>query len=203
MGVYLTSDLHLGHRLVSDLRGFTTIAQHDDAVLASITAPLTSADDLWILGDLSGGGRAAEDRALDLLAQVRVETGARLHLVEGNHDSVASIHRNGWKQQERFRAVFVSIQAFARRRGPYGTAVLFSHYPYQGDGPGRGDGRYRYARVPDTGAWLVHGHTHDSERRSGPREIHVGWDAWRRLVEWGEIEEIICGETEDSHARKL
>lgn len=191
MTIYLTSDPHFGHELVAGLRGFETVNEHDDAVLDSFYRVLYATDDLWILGDLSGGGRRAEERALDLLRGVVRDTGVRLHLVEGNHDSCASIHRDGWKRQRRFLEVFESVHAFVRRRGPERAPVLLSHYPYEGDGPERGPERYGYARLKDTGAWLLHGHTHQTERVTGLRQIHVGWDAWRRPVVWDEIEKII------------
>lgn len=191
MTIYLTSDPHFGHQLVSDLRGFPNVNEHDGRVLESYTRGIGTGDDLWILGDLSGGGRRAEDRALEILLALRATTGVRLHLVEGNHDSCASIHRDGWKRQGTFLSVFESVHAFVRRRGPGRVPVLMSHYPYEGDGPERGPERYGYARLKDTGAWLLHGHTHQTERVSGLRQIHVGWDAWRRPVAWDEIEKII------------
>ena len=195
MTVYLTSDPHFGHELVAGLRGFDSTKMHDVEILQSYYLQAGAGDDLWVLGDLSGGGRATEERALDLLTMYRDTSGARLHLVEGNHDSCASIHRDGWKRQRRFLDVFESVHAFARRRGPERVPVLLSHYPYAGDGPERGPERYGYARLKDTGAWLLHGHTHQTEKVSGPRQIHVGWDAWRRPVAWDEIEKIIRSES--------
>lgn len=189
--VYVTSDPHFGHKLVSEIRGFSSTEEHDAAVLQSYHLQAGAGDDLWILGDLSGGGRVAEERALDLLAEYRDVSGARLHLVEGNHDSCSSIHRDGWKRQALFLEVFESVHAFVRRRGSNRVPVLLSHYPYAGDGPERGPERYGYARLKDTGAWLLHGHTHQSERISGPRQVHVGWDAWRRPVAWDEVDKII------------
>lgn len=190
MTIYVTSDPHFGHELVAGLRGFTSTGVHDSAVLDSYYR-LREGDDLWILGDLSGGGRRAEERALEILHTYREISGVRLHLVEGNHDSCASIHRDGWKRQRRFLEVFESVSAFARRRGPERTPVLMSHYPYTGDHAE--EDRYAWARLRDTSTWLLHGHTHRAERVSGPRQVHVGWDAWRRPVTWGEIEDTIKG----------
>lgn len=191
MTVYLTSDLHFGHKRVSEIRGFATTHDHDNAIYESLDQ-LRKGDDLWILGDLSAS-TTGESIARARLAVLRGATGTRLHLIEGNHDRCSSIHRDGWKHQPRFLEVFDSVQAYARRRGPERAPVLMSHYPYAsaGDGPGRGAARYLEYRLPDMGHWLCHGHTHQSERVSGPRSIHVGWDAWRRPVRWDEIETII------------
>ena len=193
MTLYLTSDPHLGHAKVAELRGYANAETHDLAVMHSYAETLTPNDDLWILGDISSGSSTGERHALATLAQLAEETGARLHLVAGNHDSCSPIHRNAWRRHAVFLAVFESVQSLARRRGPDRRDVLMSHYPYPaaGDGPHRPGARYQYARVPDGPAWLLHGHTHQPERLSGPRSIHVGWDAWRRPVPWHEIETLI------------
>ncbi len=183
MSVYLTSDLHFGHALVSGLRGFTNTDDHDDAVMASLSG-LGPDDQLWILGDLAVGVRG-EQIAFERLATLP----CTLHLIEGNHDRVSALHRDSWKHQRRFLELFSSVQAYARRRGPGRSSVLLSHYPYQGDHTQTD--RYSQYRLVDEGLWLCHGHTHQSERRSGPRQIHVGWDAWRRPVLWDEVLQLI------------
>lgn len=198
MTIFLTSDPHFGHRKVAEIRGFDSTEEHDRAVLRSYYQAVGGRDDLWILGDLSAGGRAQEDRALGLLDIIRKEKGTRLHLITGNHDSASPVHRDGWRRQRSFLEVFDSVQAYARRRGPGRIPVFLSHFPYaaQGDGPHREGARYLEHRLPDMGHWLVHGHTHQSEQVSGPRSIHVGFDAWRRPVAWSEIEQIIEKEKE-------
>lgn len=186
MTMYLTSDLHFGHKLVSEIRGFESTDEHDSALMTEIMDVMTDVDHLWILGDISVSKRA-EEYALGLLAEVP----GVLHLVCGNHDSVSAIHRDGWKRQKRFMEVFASVQEFARRRGPDGVDVLMSHYPYAGDLADAD--RYMQYRLRDEGAWLVHGHTHDSSGglRSGATMLHVGWDAHWGLVKWSDIENEI------------
>lgn len=192
MTVFLSSDPHFGHLKVASIRGFATTQAHDDDVYGSYRRTLKGGDDLWILGDLSAN-RAGEEQALEMLWVLKRDTGARLHLVSGNHDSVSGIHRDGYKHQKRFMLTFDSVQDFARKRGPNREKVMLSHYPFAaaGDGPHREGARYLEYRLPDLGDWLLHGHTHQPERVSGPRSIHVGWDAWQRPVSWGEIEQII------------
>ena len=51
--------------------------------------------------------------------------------------------------------------------------------------------RYMQWRLPDMGHFLLHGHTHSTEKRTSAREIHVGWDAWRRMVAEHELAAII------------
>lgn len=70
------------------------------------------------------------------------------------------------------------------RRRIADQVVLLSHFPY--GNRDRGAPRYLQYRLPDLGEWLLHGHTHSNERQLG-KEIHVGWDAWGRLVSEDEI----------------
>lgn len=106
---------------------------------------------------------------------------------------MSSIHRNGYKKQAEWLQVFDSVQQFGRVRVEK-QDILMSHYPYvhQGDGPGRNalGGRYLEYRLPDMGIPLIHAHTHHLNPFDGStfgREICVSWDAWGRLVNYGDI----------------
>ncbi len=52
MSLWFTSDLHLGHTLVAENRGFETPRLHDNAILDALSK-VPADDELWILGDLS------------------------------------------------------------------------------------------------------------------------------------------------------
>jgi len=206
--VFFTSDLHIGHLKVAEDRGFYSTDEHDEYVLGSLIDQTQVGDQVWILGDLTVGGKAAEDRALAMLS---VSMGGRsLHLIPGNHDSCHPMaNRNSHNRIKAFYEVFDSVQLFARRRIG-GQKVLLSHFPYEGDHTEQDRGVQ--FRLQDEGEWLLHGHTHSHERFSKPesvvmydserdtlvgrprlRQIHVGWDAWSRLVTLEELEEIIDG----------
>ncbi len=197
MARYWISDLHLGHSKVAEIRGFDTVEEHDEAVLAPLRA-LRPGDHVWVLGDLSSSRPSEQQAALAALAQ----NPADLHLIAGNHDAVSSANRDGYKHQRAYLEVFESVQQFGRL-AIAGKQVLMSHYPYarSGDGPGRGKGRHLEYRLPDQGKLLIHGHTETHmarvERVYGPpgaspawddREVPdlqqfcVSWDAHRRLV---------------------
>lgn len=191
MARYWIADLHLGHAKTAEMRGFNGVNDHDRTIIAQLDK-LTADDEVWVLGDISSGRPEGEAEALELLLDVRAD----LHLIAGNHDSVSSIHRNGYKQQRRWLEVFETVQQFGRVR-LNGRNVLMSHYPYtrSGDGPGRGEARYAEYRLPDAGLPLIHGHTHqdaphmqlDPEKWFGigltdHMQFCVSWDARRRLV---------------------
>ena len=172
---YITSDPHLGHQRVAELRGYSSVESHNEAWMDSCSA-LRKGDQLWILGDLTGGGRLAE--ALNLLGRLP----AGLHLVLGNHDQAHPMHRDSHRRMGLYYPTFTSVQLHARK-SIAGTRVLLSHYPYTGD---RGPDRDTQWRLPDEGRPLLHGHTHVplalSKSLKGTHQIHVGWDTWHRPV---------------------
>ena len=70
---WFTSDLHLGHPFVAELRGYGSgendVDRHDATILNNLTDALNPGDTLWVLGDISSGWGPQEERALDLLAE--------------------------------------------------------------------------------------------------------------------------------------
>lgn len=52
MSVFFTSDLHLGHKLAANLRGFNSIQEHDEQILQNLEDALHKKDKLFILGDI-------------------------------------------------------------------------------------------------------------------------------------------------------
>lgn len=170
--VWFTSDLHLGHRLVAKLRGFGedehSTTAHDAAVFDGWTACVRDDDQVWVLGDVALTDHETALQRIGSLPGVK-------HLVTGNHDPCHPMHREAHKWQRRYMDVFASVQTAARRRIA-GQDVLLSHFPYTVD---RGfEVRYSQWRLPDLGLHLLHGHTHQPERVTSPREVHVGLDAW-------------------------
>ena len=193
MTVWFTSDLHLRHARLVEIRGFgAEIDAHDESILDAMGAAVGSGDQLWILGDVTVGGRAAEDWALRALHEFSRKRNVELHLIPGNHDSCHPMaNRNSHLRQRVFLDTFASVQLFARRKVA-GRTVLLSHFPYTGDHTEEDRG-VKY-RLQDGGDWLLHGHTHQSavlDPAVHPRQIHVGWDSWRRPVHVDEVAEII------------
>lgn len=167
MSVWFTSDLHLGHRFVSSLRGFVSVEDHDAAITDNWNALVQPKDQIWLLGDLT---LSNPTRALAVIADL---PGTK-HFIAGNHDACHPNHRESHKWQAKFLEVFDSVQPFARRKVA-GQDVLLSHFPYAADHTETA--RYTQWRLRDEGAWLLHGHTHTAVKQRG-KELHVGVDAW-------------------------
>lgn len=169
--IFYTSDVHIGHRLVSGLRGFENTDDHDRTLGERWDEMVTEQDTVYVLGDISINGG---DRALDWIMDRR----GTKHLVSGNHDPVHPMHRTATKYLPKFLRAFDTVQPFLRRKLA-GEDVLLSHFPYAswGDGQERPGSRYDQYRLPDMGLRLLHGHTHGQERAHG-HSLHVGVDAW-------------------------
>lgn len=205
-GVWFTSDLHIGHKKVAQLRATEAMValenvfdpacavEWHDRWLASCWDYVVGKDDqVWVLGDLSLRGARSEARALEWISK----RPGHKHLIAGNHDGIHPMHRDSHKRFPAYMAVFDSVQMAARRRvtvsGEKGghVDVLLSHFPYAGDH--LGVDRYPEWRLKDAGNYLLHGHTHSSDVGSWhPKQIHVGVDAWKHgPVSLDQITEMI------------
>ena len=125
-----------------------------------------------VLGDLAV--TTNRDRLAEVLDRIGNLPGTK-HLILGNHDTAHPKHRDAHRHQRTYLRVFESVQVMARRRID-GVEVMLSHYPYAGDHTV--DDRDIQYRLRDAGRWLVHGHVHAVDRVTGPRQVHVGLDAW-------------------------
>lgn len=153
--MYFTSDLHLGHKKMLEVRPFDTMLEHDDYIINQLKK-VNPRSEIWILGDIACG---EEDYALDRLSNVP----ATLHLVSGNHDSVFPYHRNAHKQQKKFLEVFESVQSIARVHFG-GRKVMLHHLP----GP---------TPISRTEA-MLHGHTHSKDKITYFNSVNVAVEAW-------------------------
>jgi calcineurin-like phosphoesterase family protein len=51
--IWFTSDLHLGHKLHATKRGFSSVEEHNHAVISKLYSTVGKRDKLFIIGDLS------------------------------------------------------------------------------------------------------------------------------------------------------
>jgi len=180
--VWFTADTHFSHELVAGLRGFDSAEEHDRHVVEVWNSMIEDGDVVWHLGDVSISGSLR--RWTPWVAHLN---GTR-HLIAGNHDGCHPMHRNSHKMQADYLMHFDSVQTMARRRIE-GREVLLSHFPYDGDHTE--DQRMTQYRLRNQGVPLLHGHTHSAEKVTfapgSTRQVHVGWDAWKRPVSLQEV----------------
>ena len=170
---WYTADLHIGHRLMAEKRGFVDPGEHDAELARRWDAVVSESDVVWVLGDVSAGGRRSQRRAVAWIAE---RPGVK-HLIAGNHDAVHPMHPDAHRIARDYLEAFASVQQTASRTLD-GNRVLLSHFPYiDSDDPDDTHNRFDQWRLPFRGSWLLHGHTH-SARKVGNYAIHVGLDAW-------------------------
>lgn len=153
---YISSDLHLGHQLVSELRGFATTTEHDDAILRQLW-DLPSGSTFICLGDIS----VHEDAyALEKLTEVKAARDLTLILTPGNHDQVHPKFQPAVQMEwmSRYQEVFdlISLNLQIRRKK---EAYLFNHYPALMN---RTASKNAVRWAPHANRWtgIIHGHTH-------------------------------------------
>lgn len=172
--VFYWSDLHLGHKKVAELRGFSTTEDHDATIIDAWAATVTPRDTVWILGDLTAGGSRDTLNALQSIGKL---PGTK-RLITGNHDRLHPINRPRASDYPAWLETFATIDSAARIK-LHGTSVLLNHFPYDGDHTG--EDRHGQWRLRNLGAPLIHGHVHD-EWRIRDNMLNVGVDHWPTLV---------------------
>lgn len=188
---WFTSDLHLGHRRVSTLRGFSDPDEHDRVVLDNLRAVLVPGDMLWCLGDLNVGAPETRERALSLLGDLFRDAGIAAHLIAGNHDACHPMHRKGYLLQSEYLKVFASVQPYQRLTWA-GREVWLSHFPRPGLDHEGMESRNDNIRLDVP--WLVHGHLHSASPVTGDGMVDVGLDAWGlRPVHQATVQDTLFG----------
>lgn len=203
---WFTSDQHIGHKLVAEIRGFyhehpqagefgvpgrVPDTEEHDRVLAEKWDKVVSPDDtVFVLGDISINPK--RDNAFEWFQ----ERPGKKHLIAGNHDSVHPMHSKALQAQQdpQWRDTFVTINSWVRLK-MLGRTVLLSHFPYDGEGSRDIEDRNTEYRLKDSGFPLLHGHTHAKHQAHasalGSPMLHVGVDAWgldlvpeSTVIEW-------------------
>lgn len=82
--IYLTSDTHFNHDrgFIFEPRGFKTVQEMNEAIVARWNAVVNSDDEVYHLGDVMLGGSDYES-GLNYLKQLN----GKIHIVVGNHDT--------------------------------------------------------------------------------------------------------------------
>ena len=173
MTTYYTADLHLSHANIIRFcdRPFSSIEEHDQALVDNWNDTVGPDDDVFVLGDFAMGTIA---ESLPLVARLN----GFVHLIPGNHDRCWTGHG---PQAERWVQKYLDA-GFGQIHEPssvhLGSQVvaLAHHFPFAGADPT--DNRYEDQRPLDDGTrLLIHGHVHEKWKRKG-RMINVGVDQW-------------------------
>lgn len=166
------SDLHLGDEKVARLRGFSCAEEHDEAVIDTWRRSVPGDHvRVHVVGDVSKGGRAAEDRAFEIIDGLPGQP----ILYPGNHCRTHPMHSTWINRMAEAMQVFVAVQIYGMVKID-GHEVMISHLPYYGDHDHTGE-RYTQWRPKDEGRYLVCGHVHN-DWAICDKQINVGYEHW-------------------------
>ena len=169
MTTFFTADLHLGEPdvMARCRRPWSSIDEHDAAIIARINDRVDAQDELYILGDVS-----AVDDPDWLRTRLDAITCKNRWLIVGNHDTPTLIAAGSFLGHAAYREIVAN-----------GHRCCLSHYPMLDWN--KGD-EYYATHEPDTLALMLHGHIHscgNGENRQNAREgiwrYDVGVDANR------------------------
>lgn len=173
---FFTADLHLGHDrpFIYKSRGFTSIEEHDTAIINNINSMVAASDSFYILGDLMLGDN---NRGIQNLGQIRCEN---VFVVSGNHDSIARLRL----YEEELGFVILGHAHLVKITNK--RSLMLSHYPMAT--ANFDDDKKTWERI-----YNLCGHTH-SPYKINPttRSIQVGVDAWNNYpVALEEIQNLL------------
>lgn len=161
-GVFFTSDLHLGHDMAAQLRGFfgggTAVLEHDHTIISMLQMQLDKRTVLYVLGDV-----AMDPKRLPMIQQLP----GRKILVRGNHDEYPLMHY--------LAAGFEEVHGLMRYK-----QLWLSHPPIHPQE------MYR-AKANVHG----HIHYTAQHQQPPFPFINVNWDFWGRAVTLDEVKAIV------------
>lgn len=164
MNMFITSDLHFGHKSIlkfcANTRPFVDLDDMRQKIVDEINTLCDPLDTLYHLGDLYFGKSQEELR--EILSQIK----CRLHFVKGNHD-----YSNHVKVMKEFGLVDDYLEYKHN-----GTFIVMSHYPMT------------FWNKAHYGSVHLFGHMHGRYQSPG-RSIDVGYDAHGRILS---LEEAIA-----------
>ncbi|PDT51118.1 MULTISPECIES: metallophosphoesterase family protein [Sinorhizobium] len=147
--IYFTSDTHFGEPRVLniDRRPFSSLADHDAALIANWNDTVSPEDEIWHLGDFASKQKGFAE---DLLTRLN----GRKHLIVGNNDSLATVEASGWQSIQHYAELTVD-----------GHLLILCHYPF------------RTWNQMGKQSVNLHGHSHGRLKPLLPRQFDVGVDA--------------------------
>lgn len=172
---FFSSDHHFFHPKIAELRGFSSVEEHDERLIQIHNSVVRKDDFVVFCGDFTVDSAG---KNIEKLSSVVGRLNGDLHLVLGNHDAGHPLHKDGHKYMWNYYvAGFKSVSMMSRVKIG-GRSLLISHFPYEGDHTP--EDRHTQYRLRNEGLTLIHGHTHKRSiltYAEDTLQIHVGVDA--------------------------
>ncbi len=113
--IFFTSDTHFTDTRVLkiDRRPFSTMAEHDAALIANWNAVVGVEDEIWHLGDFASSKYGDPDEFLGRLNGVK-------HLIIGNNDPECVVRTKAWASVQHYAELTLN-----------GHLIILCHYPFR------------------------------------------------------------------------
>ena len=158
--IYITSDLHLGHRNIIKYcnRPFQDIHEMNKCIIDTINNTVNIDDSLYILGDFAFRGKDPIEYRNRIICK-------NIHIITGNHDREKDFTKYLVSEENSYG--FSSVQP-VKEIIHCNQKIFLSHYPH------------RSWPASHKGSWMCYGHCHsklDHEDRASYRlTLDVGVD---------------------------
>lgn len=158
MGIYLTSDLHLGHDkdFIYKPRGFNSVDEANESIISNWNSIINEDDLIYVLGDLTLGDIETN---IKLIEQLK----GKLFVIVGNHDTDNRLNYYSTCHN------IIDIQ-YAYRIKYRKKLFWLSHYPTNtsndysvSDSNNKIDTTIKNRIRKEPTVWNLHGHTHSNE----------------------------------------
>lgn len=175
---FVTSDLHFGHKRILDFckntRQWNNVDEMTEGLIDNWNNTVSSADTIYILGDLSFYTRAKTEAILQRL-------NGNKYLVFGNHDGVL---------REQWAAKYFMHRCDLLRHKLFEHDVVMCHYSLR---------RWEKCHY---GSIHLFGHEHGNDIGATGRCMDVGWDAHGKILNVEEVvEELSKKEVLEHHGK--
>ena len=159
--VWFSSDLHAGHQrdFLYVPRGFSSIEEHDEAIIDNINEVVAPEDTLYLLGDLMLGDNEEGARKL---RQIQCKD---IRVIRGNHDTDTRVRLYEY-------SLGYQMLGYAAPAKFNGKNFMLSHYPMATT-------NFDFEKKPWERVYNLCGHSHTKEKWDPATDsIHVELDAW-------------------------
>lgn len=147
--VWFTSDMHFGHQLLADIRGFDSVAQMDETLVEQWNACVGETDHVYHLGDFAFGNA-------DYVRAIARNLRGKMFFVRGNHDHTFP------RQTKNYAVDMLADLTFRKING---QKVVLCHYPML------------VWQDSKKSAWMLHGHCHGNLKTGEQvKRLDVGVD---------------------------
>jgi calcineurin-like phosphoesterase family protein len=201
--VYFTSDTHFNHakNFIFEARGYKSVSEHNDALIAKINEVVRSEDTLFHLGDFCLNITMPEFE--QIISRINC---AHIGYIWGNHNScIRRQYEETLRSDYHYQRDDIEVYPYTIGKITYlgyykevivnGHQIVLHHYPHQ------------IWNQMQKSAWQLSGHSHYTNPTThldhpDNKILDVGWDGHGKPLSFPEIQKIMMNKNhvkQDNH----